>query len=106
VTANAQSEYVVGGQTLVPGGPGIVISGTTISLAPGATQVVVGSSTAGLGTVILSGLGGSGATETGAETPAYTGPVYTGGVGRVCNGPRFELGGLGMLGLVMGWLWM
>lgn len=41
IVANSQSQYVVGGQTLSPGGPAITVSGTTISLAPSATVVVV-----------------------------------------------------------------
>ena len=49
VTANSASKYVVGGQTLTPGAPAVTISGTRISLAPSGTQVVVGSSTIGLG---------------------------------------------------------
>jgi hypothetical protein len=44
-TANSVSEFLVGDQTLVPGGPGLTVSGTSISLAPGASYVVVGSST-------------------------------------------------------------
>ncbi|KAK4505337.1 hypothetical protein PRZ48_003300 [Zasmidium cellare] len=44
VTANSASQYVVGGQTLAPGSA-IVVSGTTISLASGGSQLVVGSST-------------------------------------------------------------
>jgi hypothetical protein len=42
-TANSLSQFLVAGQTLVPGGPAITVSGTPISLAPGATAAVVGS---------------------------------------------------------------
>jgi hypothetical protein len=42
-TATSGTTYVVNGQTLTPGGT-IVVDGTTISLAPGATQLVYGSS--------------------------------------------------------------
>lgn len=49
ISANSASKYVVGGQTLTPGAPAVTISGTRISLAPSGTQVVVGSSTIGLG---------------------------------------------------------
>ncbi|KAI4244118.1 MAG: hypothetical protein L6R40_003102 [Gallowayella cf. fulva] len=45
--ANAASEYVVGGQTLKPG-QSITVSGTVISLAPGASDVVIGASTEAL----------------------------------------------------------
>ena len=44
-TADVPSNFVIGGQTLVPGGPEITISGTPVSLAPGATQGIIGSST-------------------------------------------------------------
>ncbi|KAL8825308.1 MAG: hypothetical protein Q9191_004491 [Dirinaria sp. TL-2023a] len=46
-TPNSASAFVIGGQTLSPGGH-IIVSGTPISLAPGASQVVVGSSTEAL----------------------------------------------------------
>ncbi|KAL8690363.1 MAG: hypothetical protein Q9218_004173 [Villophora microphyllina] len=42
--ANADSAYVIDGQTLTPG-YAITVSGTVISLAPGASDVVVGGST-------------------------------------------------------------
>jgi hypothetical protein len=42
-TAISGTTYIINGQTLTPGGT-IVVDGTTISLAPGATQLVYGSS--------------------------------------------------------------
>jgi hypothetical protein len=42
-TAILGTTYIIGGQTLTPGGT-ITVDGTTISLAPGATQLVYGSS--------------------------------------------------------------
>jgi hypothetical protein len=47
-TLNSASEYVIDGQTLTPGGNAITLSGTHISLAPGATAVVIGSTTSAL----------------------------------------------------------
>ncbi|KAL8705568.1 MAG: hypothetical protein Q9201_001308 [Fulgogasparrea decipioides] len=47
-TETSGSEFVVGSQTLLPGGPAITINGTVVSLAPAATGVVVGSQTAAL----------------------------------------------------------
>lgn len=44
VTANSQSQLVIAGQTLSPGSV-ITVSGTPISLAPGASSVVIGGST-------------------------------------------------------------
>jgi hypothetical protein len=42
-TATSGTTYIIDGQTLTPGGT-ITVDGTTISLAPGATQLVYGSS--------------------------------------------------------------
>ena len=41
ITANAQSQFIVGGQTLAPGGPPITVDGTTLSLSPSATEVLI-----------------------------------------------------------------
>ena len=51
-TANAASQFVVNGQTLTPGGM-IMVSGTPISEAVGASDVVIGSSTEALGTAAV-----------------------------------------------------
>jgi uncharacterized protein YodC (DUF2158 family) len=45
VTPNSASAYVVETQTLQPGGPAIMVSGTRISLASDAAAVVIGSQT-------------------------------------------------------------
>jgi hypothetical protein len=46
VTANIASAYIVGSQTLVPGGGAIIVSGTTLSVDPaGSTLVIDGSIT-------------------------------------------------------------
>lgn len=45
VTADSASQYVVNGQTLTPGAPAVVISGTPISLGPSAKNVVIGANT-------------------------------------------------------------
>ena len=61
---NSASEYIVGTQTLSPGGRPITFSGTTMRLASGATELIVGSNAAiatsvsGLGGYIWSGLSG------------------------------------------------
>ena len=44
-TANSASQYIIGSQTLIPGGPGISVNGVSYSLAPSATALVSGSST-------------------------------------------------------------
>lgn len=41
ITANAASQYVISGQTLQPGGPAITVDGTTVSLLPSATAIVI-----------------------------------------------------------------
>ena len=71
ITANAQGQYIVGSQTLTPGGEIVVggttqpggtaaVGGTTVSLAPSGTQAVVGTSTEGLAPYIAGGLGTAG----------------------------------------------
>lgn len=44
-TANSASQYLIGSQTLIPGGQPIVINGVSYSLAPAATALVSGSNT-------------------------------------------------------------
>ncbi|MCJ1284959.1 hypothetical protein MMC26_004296 [Xylographa opegraphella] len=67
-TADSASDFVIGSQTLVPGAV-VTVSGTPISLGPGATDVVVGTSTEALGGYIMSQFGGG--------VPNFTiNPVY------------------------------
>jgi hypothetical protein len=66
----------------------VTIDSTVVSLGRSATNVVVGSSTIGLGGVIISGLGGT-ATQIasggrgGSTASAYAGPLYTGAAGKL-----------------------
>lgn len=63
LTANSLNQYEIDGQTLTPGGVA-VISGTTISLAPDESAIVVGSSTETLSAKVTTGSGsGSNVTE-------------------------------------------
>jgi hypothetical protein len=48
IRMNPQSQYIVSGQTLLPGGAAITVSGTTISLAPSATAVVINGATSSI----------------------------------------------------------
>ncbi|KAF1943130.1 hypothetical protein EJ02DRAFT_465220 [Clathrospora elynae] len=48
IEPNAQTQYVISGQTLTPGGEPLTISGTTISLAPSATALVVDGKTSSI----------------------------------------------------------
>jgi hypothetical protein len=86
ITANSQSQYLVSGQTLVPGGQAITVNGTPVSLGLSATNVVIGSSTIGLGGAIISGLGGTvtqvASVGRGSTASAYVGPLYTGAAPR------------------------
>lgn len=48
ITANAHTEYIVGDQTLTPGGPALTVSGTILSLAPSATALVIDGETSSI----------------------------------------------------------
>lgn len=65
-TANSLTDFVIAGQTLTPGGI-ITISGTPISLAPAATDAVVGTSTVGIGNYIMNGFGSGGQSGVGGN---------------------------------------
>ncbi|TKA48844.1 hypothetical protein B0A54_00920 [Friedmanniomyces endolithicus] len=88
IAANSKSQYLVGSQTLVPGGPAITVSGTVISLASGAAEIVVGTQSevvaTGLGGYIWSGLGAGPTAATsamgsrsGSSSPGTTSPGST-----------------------------
>ncbi|KAL2045549.1 hypothetical protein N7G274_001977 [Stereocaulon virgatum] len=77
ISANSQNQYIMDGQTLTPGGV-IVASGTTISIAPSATQLVFRTTTEEFGWFIMSGLG------VGAS-PSGTGGRQRGGVWDRCG---------------------
>lgn len=76
ITANLAFQYMVNGQTLVPGGSAINANGTLVSLAPGASDVVVGSSTGSLGNVVVSGW--VGVSYGGQPTTSVTASMTTG----------------------------
>ena len=60
VTADSASHYVLGSQTIIPGGPAITASGTVVSLGAEASHLVIGTRTEEprLGSVIMNGFGG------------------------------------------------
>ncbi|MCJ1227851.1 hypothetical protein MMC12_004510 [Toensbergia leucococca] len=100
LTPTSGSKYIVGSQTLSPG-EAITVSGTVVSLAPGASDIVVGGSTQvlqshsqGLGGLIYSGLGGS-ATKTGAAQ--FTGMAKKKEVG-------LGAAGLIMMGMILNYM--
>ncbi|MCJ1267018.1 hypothetical protein MMC22_006903 [Lobaria immixta] len=83
ITPNTASQYIIADQTLFPGGPAITVLGTRISLAPQATDIVVGTSTEGLGRLILAGVGATIPPSLNGSASA-TGPAaFQGGATRV-----------------------
>lgn len=48
VTANGAGSFIIGTQTLAPGGPAITVSGTTVSLGPSGTIAVINGATSTL----------------------------------------------------------
>ena len=72
VTAISEYQYVFQGQILTPGGV-IIASGTPVSLAPSATEIIVGSSTQALGGLIIGGFGDGSSTSAGVGTVGGTG---------------------------------
>ncbi|MCJ1405856.1 hypothetical protein MMC11_009086, partial [Xylographa trunciseda] len=84
ITENSASDFVIGSQTLTPGGQ-ITVSGEVISLNPSATDVVFGgTSTQGLGALIMSGfepVGGPNATSTTIGIHFSNGEVSTRALG-------------------------
>lgn len=103
ITPNAASQYIIAGQTLVPGGPVITVSGTRISLAPQASDVIVGTSTEGLGPFILAGVGVTATTSVQAPASA-TGPTDFQGAATRVYGQRWIFAILGIGWSLWGWL--
>ena len=61
-TANSESDYIIAGQTLRPGGSAITVSNTPLSLITQGSEVIIGGTTTiaetiGLGGYIMSGFG-------------------------------------------------
>lgn len=112
-------EYIVSSQTLRPNGPAITVGGTVISFLPGASNVLVGTSTVALSDLIgvtttsLANIGGIIATiggfatdsdpaaatqsATGTGSGNYNGTMFFGGAAKT-NGQR----SVWILGLVLG----
>ncbi|KAH8672859.1 hypothetical protein BGZ60DRAFT_405728 [Tricladium varicosporioides] len=100
ITANGQGNFVIGTQTLTPGGSAVTISGTPISIGPGMTQGVVGGTTTSLRVIIDSFL-----TTANAPSNTPTPAQYTGGVDQGIRGfsTRRAFAGL-VMSLFMMWL--
>jgi len=77
ITANSNSIYVIGSQTLQLAGPVIPSSGTASNLAPGSSQLSQSSSTetpgADLGGYIWSGIGGAASSSIGQSSASVSG---------------------------------
>ena len=87
-TMDASSVFVVGTQTLAPGAPAITISGTPVSLAATPTDVVIGTSTEALGSIIMGGFGTPGSTQ----SPSATIAVFEGASENLKAGHRWVIG--------------
>ena len=87
-TMDASSFFVIGTQTLTPGAPAITISGTPVSLAATPTDIVIGTSTEALGSIIMGGFGTPGATQ----RPSATIAVFQGAAVRLKAGYRWLAG--------------
>ncbi|KAF2277684.1 uncharacterized protein EI97DRAFT_301473 [Westerdykella ornata] len=72
ITANPASQYVLDGQTLLPGGPALTVDGTTLSLLPSATAIVVNDVTS-----TLSQIYGAVFTTTAAPLLTLNNEIYT-----------------------------
>ncbi|KAL2057680.1 hypothetical protein ABVK25_002064 [Lepraria finkii] len=77
ISVNSQNQYIVGDQTLTPGGV-ITASGTTFSLASSPTQLVVGTTTEGFGWYTMSGLGAGPSTSASKTGVSLTGAAHGG----------------------------
>ena len=113
ITPNAASDYIVGSQTLIPGGSAITISGTPYSLASGDSYLVVGSITEtfttqtgapGLGGYIISGLGGP-PTVTGSGGGGANITVFTGGTMKLGSYHKAVAAGALVLAITFYMMW-
>lgn len=94
-TENSASQFVVDGQTLSPGGV-VTVSGSIISLAPSASDIVIGGST-----ILLSSPSGAGGEASFGGKAKNTSPGYTGKGGRIGLGLMGQMFGLGFYMLVL-----
>ncbi|KAK0894520.1 hypothetical protein LTR02_012254 [Friedmanniomyces endolithicus] len=73
VTANVASEYVVGSsRTLQPGGSAVIVSGSTFSLAPSGTAIVVNGQTSPVAEQSSVGIPATGALSVGNSAVTYS----------------------------------
>jgi hypothetical protein len=90
------------------GGQAITVSGSTISIAPVATEVVFGgTSTTKLGSIIMSffGVGGSSTTTTTQGTGTAAAPAqYTGAGGKRSEAPSWRIVLVAILSMTMVWI--
>ena len=90
VTASAESEYVIGSQTLIPGASAITVSGVEVSLGPSASDVAVGGTTE----TFSAATGSANGTRYGGQT--FTGKAYRFEMGLKGQIPCLVLGLLGL----------
>lgn len=80
ISANSHEQYIIGAQTLTPGGV-ITAPGTPVSLASSPTQMVIGTTTEALGWYIISGLGAGPSTSASKTGAAFAGAAPGGSKG-------------------------
>lgn len=107
LTANSASQHVVGGQTLAPGSD-IVVSGTSISLTSGGSQLIVGTGSAGGGspstTTVTMDTGSGSSSGSGSGTDSSTSGTATPDNKASC-GVGISLGKISMLlGVLLFWM--
>lgn len=115
ISADSASEYIVDGQTLVPGGAAITVSGSVVSLAPSDAFLKVGTSTETLHPVTAT-TGTISAFETLTTESSFTGGLPSApasipgnvtptGVAKAADRPSRGSGRLGVRGLGMAGVW-
>lgn len=98
ITANPAPSFVIGGQTVVPGGAPITVSGTVISAAPSGTAIVIGGSTVPISGAITAStvFTVNGVPVTANPTPAFSvgngQTLQAGGSAVTAGGSTFSLG--------------
>ena len=91
VAADSASHYVLGSQTIIPGGPAITASGTIVSLGAEASYLVISTRTEEprLGSVIMDGFGG----PPQSTLPSVPSPTTLDGVLLSADASRVVIGG-------------
>ena len=85
-------QFLLGGQTLIPGGPALTVSGTPVSLTPGESFVVMGTNTMALTAAQRLAVGSSSVSSIGSSilgngnSGSIVAASFTGATGRLLRG--------------------